>query len=188
LDSNQSPASVCAGAGGQRYAGRKPAFDCQSWLNHCPAEAAGSHENASLVRCPWAGRVSCRFPNLNQVVPKKRPLFTFRVDPKTLAETLLAMADLLPDEDRAVQFFYYGDGQPVGFCARNAQTGMMIDALVVPLTIPKPAATDKATQDRATEGQPQEAEEPKPNGRRRKKDEPEPAPAANGQARRRPQQ
>jgi hypothetical protein len=114
--------------------------------------------------------------------PKKRPLFTFRVDPKILAETLLAMADLLPDEDRAVQFFYFGDGLPVGFCARNAQTGMMIDALVVPLTIPKPAATDKATQDRATEGTPQEAEEPKPNGRRRKKGEPEPAPEANGQA------
>jgi hypothetical protein len=52
---------------------------------------------------------------------------------------------------------------------------MMIDALVVPLTIPKPAA-----QDKATEGQPQEEEEAKPNGRRRKKDEP--APEANGQA------
>jgi hypothetical protein len=86
-------------------------------------------------------------------------------------------ADLFPDEDRAVQFFYYGDGLPVGFCARNAQTGMMIDALVVP--IPKPAGADKATQDKATE--PQEAEEPKPNGRRRKKDEPDPAPEANGQ-------
>jgi hypothetical protein len=73
---------------------------------------------------------------------------------------------------------YYGDGYPVGFCARNAQTGMMIDALVVP--IPKPAATDKAAQDKATEANPQEAEEPKPNGRRRKKDEP--APEANGQA------
>jgi len=93
------------------------------------------------------------------------------------------MADLLPDEDRAVQFFYYGDGLPVGFCARNAQTGMMIDALVIPLTILKPdAAKDKATQDKATEGKPQEAEEPKPNRRRRKKDEPEPAPEANGQA------
>src|SRR6266568_8094929 len=90
------------------------------------------------------------------------------------------MSDLLPDEDRAVQFFYYGDGLPVGFCARNAQSGMMIDALVVP--IPKPDAKDKAAQDKATEAKPQEAEEPKPNGRRRKKDEPEPAPEANGQA------
>jgi hypothetical protein len=127
-----------------------------------------------------ARTVEGRFPNLNQVVPKKRPLFTFRVDPKILAETLLALADLLPDEDRAVQFFYYGDGLPLGFCARNAQTGMMIDALVVP--VPKPDAKDKATQDKATEGKPQEAEEAKPNGRRRKKDEPEPAPEANGQA------
>ena len=127
-----------------------------------------------------ASTVEGRFPRMDQVIPKKRPLFTFRVDPKILAETLLAMADLLPDEDRAVQFFYYGDGLPLGFCARNAQTGMMIDALVVP--IPKPVAKDKATQDKATEGQPQETEEPKPNGRRRKKGEPEPAPEANGQA------
>ena len=57
--------------------------------------------------------VKGRFPNINQVIPKQRPLFTFRVDPKILAETLLAMADLLPDTDRGVQFFYYGDGFPV---------------------------------------------------------------------------
>jgi hypothetical protein len=125
-----------------------------------------------------ARTVEGRFPRMDQVIPKKRPLFTFRVDPKILAETLLAMADLLPGEDRAVQFFYYGDGQPVGFCARNAQTGMMIDALVVPIPIPKPAAKDTPTEGNATEGQPQEAEGPKPNGRRRKKDEPEPAPEA----------
>jgi hypothetical protein len=128
-----------------------------------------------------ARTVEGRFPRLDQVVPKKRPLFTFRVDPKTLAETLLAMADLLPDEDRAVQFFYYGDGFPLGFCARNAQTGMIIDALVVPLTIPKPDAKDQAAQDKASEGKPQEAEEPKPNGRRRRKGEPEPVTEANGQ-------
>jgi hypothetical protein len=109
-----------------------------------------------------ASTVEGRFPRLDQVVPKKRPLFTFRVDPKTLAETLLAMADLLPDEDRAVPFFYYGDGLRVGFCARNAQTGMMIDALVVPLTIPKSDPKDKAAQDNVTESKPQEAEEPKP--------------------------
>ncbi|HMC66016.1 MAG TPA: hypothetical protein VKI65_13840 [Gemmataceae bacterium] len=81
-----------------------------------------------------ASTVEGRFPRMDQVIPKKRPLFTFRVDPKFLAETLLAMADLLPDEDRAVQFFYYGDGLPLGFCARNAQTGMTI-ARVSPLGI-----------------------------------------------------
>jgi hypothetical protein len=129
-----------------------------------------------------ARTVEGRFPKMDQVIPKKRPLFTFRVDPKFMAETLLAMADLLPEGNRAVQFFYYGDGFPLGFCAKNSETGMMIDALVVPLVGPKPDAKDKATQDKATEGKPQEAEETKPNGRRRKKDEPEPAPEANGQA------
>ena len=129
-----------------------------------------------------ARTVEGRFPQMDKAIPKKRPLFTFRIDPKVLGESLLAISDLLPDGGRAVQCFYYGDGFPLGFCATNAETGMMIDALVVPLSLPKPDAKDKATQDKATEGKPQEAEEPKPNGRRRKKDEPEPAPEANGQA------
>jgi hypothetical protein len=55
-----------------------------------------------------APKVEGRFPKMDQVIPKQRPLFTFRVDPKTLAETLLAMADLLPDGARGVQCFYYG--------------------------------------------------------------------------------
>jgi hypothetical protein len=101
-----------------------------------------------------ARTVEGRFPNINQVIPKKRPLFTFRVDPKVLAETLLAMADLLPDHARGVQVFFYGDNLPIGFCAQNSENGLMIDALVVPLVAPK--AEDKP-------------QEPKPNG---KKDEP----------------
>src|SRR5918995_711979 len=66
-----------------------------------------------------ARTVEGRFPNINQVIPKKRPLFTFRVDPKILAETLLAMADLLPEGYRGVQCFYYGENLPIGFCAQN---------------------------------------------------------------------
>src|SRR5687767_10719735 len=112
-----------------------------------------------------ARTVEGRFPNISQVIPKKRPLFTFSIDPRYLAETLLAMADLLPDHARAVQCFYYGDGLPIGFCARNIENGTMIDALVVPLVAPKPDPKDKADT-------PQEAEESKPNGRRRKKDKP----------------
>jgi hypothetical protein len=37
-----------------------------------------------------ARTVEGRFPNINQVIPKQKPLFTFSFDPKTLAETLLA--------------------------------------------------------------------------------------------------
>jgi hypothetical protein len=99
-----------------------------------------------------ARTVEGRFPNISQVVPKKRPLFTFSIDPKLFAETLLAMADLLPDESRAVQCFYYGEGLPVGFCARNPENGAMIDALIVPLVAPKP--DPKATQEKPTEPQP----------------------------------
>jgi hypothetical protein len=110
-----------------------------------------------------ARMVEGRFPNISQVIPKKRPLFTFRVDPKLLAETLLAIADLLPEEARSVQFFYYGEDLPLGFCARNIDNGIMIDALVVPLTATKPDTKDKPAEGAA----PQEAEPT--NGRRRKK-------------------
>lgn len=66
-----------------------------------------------------ARTIEGRFPNIDQAIPKKRPLFTFSIDPKTLAETLLAMSDLLPEEARSVQCFYYGEGLPIGFCARK---------------------------------------------------------------------
>jgi hypothetical protein len=80
-----------------------------------------------------ARTVEGRFPMIDQVMPRKRPMFTFRIDPKLTAETLLTLAELLPDDARGVQCFYYGDGYPLGFCAQNPENGMMIDALVVPL-------------------------------------------------------
>jgi hypothetical protein len=110
-----------------------------------------------------ARMVEGRFPNISQVIPKKRPLFTFRVDPKILAETLLAIADLLPEESRGVQFFYYGEDLPLGFCARNIDNGIMIDALVVPLMKqPEPKPEGKAPE--TTNGQ-KEAE-PEANGQK----------------------
>src|SRR5207247_1182986 len=99
-----------------------------------------------------APTVEGRFPTMENVIPKKRPLFTFRVDPKVLAETLLALADLLPDEARGVQCFYYGEGLPLGFCATNPETGMIIDALVVPLTTSKPDAKNKPTENKTPDG------------------------------------
>jgi hypothetical protein len=85
--------------------------------------------------------VEGKFPPIDQVIPRKRPLFTFSVDPRLLGETLLAIADMLPDENRSVQCFFYGNGAPLGICARNNDNGMFIDALVVPLAPPnaKPA-------------------------------------------------
>lgn len=53
----------------------------------------------------------------------------------------------------------------------------MIDALVVSLVAPKPDPKAKQNEAKATEGKPQEGEQPKSNGRRRKQD----APEANGQ-------
>jgi hypothetical protein len=126
-----------------------------------------------------ARTVEGRFPNISQVVPKKRPLFTFSIDPKLFAETLLAMADLLPDESRVVHCFYYGEGLPVGFCARNPENGAMIDALIVPLVAPKPdpkaqEPQNKATEEKATEPQPEAAASEAPA-------DDAPPPEANGQ-------
>ena len=61
--------------------------------------------------------VEGKFPPIEKVIPRNKPLFTFRVDPRLLAETLLALADLLPDGEESVQFFYYGKNAPLGFCA-----------------------------------------------------------------------
>ncbi len=66
-----------------------------------------------------ARTVEGRFPSIDKVIPRRRPLFTFCVDPKTLAETLPAIADLLPDESRSVQVFFYGKDTPIGICAQN---------------------------------------------------------------------
>ncbi len=111
-----------------------------------------------------ARTVEGRFPNINQVIPKAPPLFSFSIDPKTLAETLLAMADLLPDTDRRVQLFYYGEGLPIGFCARNIDNGLFIDALVVPLTLPKTEEPAQAEESEAEQSEgpapPAETQEP----------------------------
>ena len=103
-----------------------------------------------------ARTVEGRFPSIDKAIPKKRPLFTFCVDPKTLAETLLAIADLLPDESRAVQFFFYGKDTPIGICAQNHDNGMMIDALVIPLGMPDQTEKPGAKEKPAEESKPEE--------------------------------
>jgi hypothetical protein len=126
-----------------------------------------------------ARTVEGRFPKLEQAVPKKRPLFSFRIDPKLVAETLLAIADLLPEGDRGVQCFYYGEGLPLGFCARNGDNGILIDALVVPLTLPKSDAKEQNAEDKTPEGE-DAKQEGKPKGRGPRKSAA--APEANAQA------
>jgi len=123
-----------------------------------------------------ARTVEGRFPMIDNVMPRKRPMFTFRIDPKLTAETLLTMAELLPDDARGVQVFYYGDGYPLGFCAQNPENGMMIDALIVPLCLPqepeKPAEENGQAEPESEQpdaGQAESTEtESKPKRRRRK--------------------
>jgi hypothetical protein len=56
-----------------------------------------------------------------------------------------------------VQCFYYGDGYPFGFCAQNPENGMMIDALVVPPSLPQ--ESEKPGEQNGQAAQP-EAEQP----------------------------
>ena len=46
--------------------------------------------------------VEGRFPAIDQVTPKTPPVVSFKVDPKLLANTLLALSELLPDHDQRV--------------------------------------------------------------------------------------
>jgi hypothetical protein len=144
-----------------------------------------------------ARTVEGRFPMIDNVMPRKRPMFTFRIDPKLTAETLLTMAELLPEDARGVQCFYYGDGYPLGFCAQNPENGMMIDALVVPLSLPqepeKPEGQNGEAEPVAEQPEGEQAEteqvadtEPKPKRRSRKLAIAQPVgadapPEANGQ-------
>jgi hypothetical protein len=105
-------------------------------------------------------------PRIDQVVPKEAPLFSFRVSAKLLAEALLTFSDLLSDEYQGVDVFFYGEGRPLGICARDSETGAFIDALVVPLEKPaavpaKPEEADEPPVEEQAEEQPVEpVEEP----------------------------
>jgi hypothetical protein len=108
--------------------------------------------------------VDGRFPNIANVVPTTRPMFTFRIDPKLFAETLLAMSALLPETAQGVQVFFYGKDTPIGLCARNPDNGMMIDALVVPLMDAAKAVKAEAAAAKAQTKEPTPAEPGKEPG------------------------
>jgi len=92
------------------------------------------------------------------------------------------MADLLPDDARGVQCFYYGDGYPLGFCAQNPENGMMIDALVVPLSLPQ--EPEKPGEENGQAGQP-EREQPEAEQPEAEQSEAEPAEQATASERKR---
>jgi hypothetical protein len=88
-------------------------------------------------------QIDGRFPNTDMVIKSnvKKPLFSFRIDPKLFAETMLALNDLLPAEANSVDIFFYGTGKPIGFCAKNAASDppLLIEGLFVPLVSEKEA-------------------------------------------------
>lgn len=110
--------------------------------------------------------VSGRFPKWRQVMPKGNPLYSVRLDPKMVADTMLALHDMGME---SVVLFYYGDGATLGL--RASSEDHLIEGALVPLvpsqrpekTIPEkrePNEPDPAQDPDPEEYDPDECEQP----------------------------
>jgi hypothetical protein len=79
-------------------------------------------------------QIEGRWPNMDQAMPQKIPLFKVRVDPKRMIRMLqTAMEFIDANNDRGVELIYYGAGVPLGILVENADKCQVFDGLVVPL-------------------------------------------------------
>jgi hypothetical protein len=117
-----------------------------------------------------------RFPDISKVLDQKqlnKPLFSFRIDPKLFAETLLAINDLLPADANAVDIFFYPGDKPgtkkpvqvqplIGFCAKNCECDppLLIEGVIVPLVKDDPKPQKAAAQKDQEEAAPTNVEPP----------------------------
>ena len=108
-----------------------------------------------------ARTVEGRFPKIDQVIPRKRPLFTFSFDPRTLAETLLGHGRAAAGDRPARADVLLRRRPAHRLLRRNIDNGILIDALVVPLTKPD-AKPEKPTDEEPTnEGEQSDQTEPR---------------------------
>jgi hypothetical protein len=75
-----------------------------------------------------------RFPEVGRVIPDRLPLFSVRVSIKLFQRILKLFQGFCAEGAEAVALHYHGKNAPLGFTARNAETGQTLDALLVPLT------------------------------------------------------
>jgi hypothetical protein len=74
-----------------------------------------------------------RFPDVDQVLPRRRPLVRIMVNPVLLAKLLTVAAQYSEQHEPWVELWYYGRDFPLGLLTRNGE-GQFFDGLCMPLT------------------------------------------------------
>jgi hypothetical protein len=86
-----------------------------------------------------------RFPDVDQVLPRRRPLVRITVNPVLLAKLLTVAAQYSDAHEPWVELWYYGRGYPIGLLTRNRE-GQFFDGLCMPLTrSPTEPVADEST-------------------------------------------
>lgn len=99
----------------------------------------GAHQGEVILTTADSVTLRCkeqdgRFPNWRNVLPKTPPVLALSVDPKLLAEVLLALHQFTADEQRGVRLLFYDfrGTSPFGIVA-TGEDGLVAEALVVPM-------------------------------------------------------
>lgn len=80
--------------------------------------------------------VQGRYPDYRAVLPRKLPLLQVRLGARLLAELCEVAAHVVGDRDAPLIINIYGVNEPIGVMARNEDTGLTFDGLLMPLTPP----------------------------------------------------
>jgi DNA polymerase III sliding clamp (beta) subunit (PCNA family) len=89
-----------------------------------------------------------RFPNWRQVLPKRPPAFTIYANPDYLAELLKTVSGMLGGETKRVTLAFWSDNEPLAFVARDRESGLCLDGILMPLT-PSPSEERKEKEKKA---------------------------------------
>jgi hypothetical protein len=99
-----------------------------------------------------------RFPDWRQALPKKPPAFSIAVDPEKLADLLKTVQGMIGESHKVVLAFWK-DNEPLAVVARNQETGLCLDGILMPLT-PSPSEMAKEKAERAAKQEERREEEP----------------------------
>jgi hypothetical protein len=80
-----------------------------------------------------AATEDARYPDVDQVLPRRRPLVRLMVNPTHLAKLLTVAAQYSDPDAPWVELWYYGRELPIGLLTRNGD-GQFFDGLCMPLT------------------------------------------------------
>jgi hypothetical protein len=108
-----------------------------------------------------------RFPDWTTIIPKGSPAFAIRVNPKFLADLLIAMSQMLGEDCQTVTLCFWKPDTPMGVVAKDSATGLCLDGLLMPLTDSTPVQRYEPQPEKqeATEEEQGEEEEAEQEGR-----------------------